>query len=95
MTEGQLSIRVRIHGRVQGVWYRGWASDEAQALGLPGWARNRSDDTVEAVFSGSADKVRTMVERCREGPPAARVDHIDESSETEAVAPGIRVLPTL
>ena len=41
-----------IEGRVQGVWYRGWAVQEAIRRGLAGWVRNRSDGSVEALFAG-------------------------------------------
>lgn len=61
------TIRVRITGRVQGVWYRGWAIGQARQLGLSGWVRNRQDGSVEAVLHGPELAVRTMVERCREG----------------------------
>lgn len=67
------AVRARIDGRVQGVWYRGWTVEQARALGLSGWVRNRSDGSVEAVFAGPADAVDAMIEACRQGPPAARV----------------------
>ncbi|WP_029007928.1 acylphosphatase [Azospirillum halopraeferens] len=70
------AVRVRIHGRVQGVWYRGWTVERATGLGLRGWVRNRADGTVEAVFAGSGDAVERMLVDCRAGPPAARVVHI-------------------
>ena len=53
-----ITVRVRISGRVQGVWYRGWTVDEARRLGLSGWVRNRRDGSVEAVFSGPEHVVR-------------------------------------
>ena len=65
-------LRVVISGRVQGVWFRGWASGVARGYGLDGWIRNRRDGTVEAVFAGPADAVDDMVRECRRGPPAAR-----------------------
>jgi acylphosphatase len=71
------TIRVVISGRVQGVWYRGWTVSEASGAGLDGWVRNRSDGTVEAVFSGSSDGVNAMIEACRSGPPAAKVTGIE------------------
>ena len=89
-----IAIRVRIHGRVQGVWYRGWAVDEARALGLSGWVRNRQDGTVEAVLAGPEPAVRAMVQRCAEGPPGARVSRVDEQPEAGPVDPGFRQLPT-
>lgn len=70
------AIRARIHGRVQGVWYRGWTVDTASAFGLNGWVRNRSDGTVEAVFAGPSASVDRMLESCRQGPPAASVHDI-------------------
>jgi acylphosphatase len=90
----EIAVRVTIEGRVQGVWYRGWAADQATELGLRGWVRNRRDGTVEAVFAGPKEVVRLMIERCREGPPAASVKGIEERPETDPVGPGFRQLPT-
>ncbi|MBI5121773.1 MAG: acylphosphatase [Rhodospirillales bacterium] len=70
---GLKSVHVRISGRVQGVWFRGWTVEQARRLGLRGWVRNRADGTVEAVFQGSDAAVETMLKLCREGPPSARV----------------------
>ena len=79
--------KLRIHGRVQGVWYRGWSVDTARGLGLRGWVRNRADGTVEMLVRGEEEAVRRMIERCHEGPPAARVERIDvEDSDEEAPA---------
>lgn len=69
--------RVRVFGRVQGVWYRGWTVETARRRGLCGWVRNRSDGSVEAVFSGPAAAVEAMIAACREGPPAARVTAVE------------------
>ena len=88
------AVCVRIEGRVQGVWYRGWTEDRAAALGLSGWVRNRRDGSVEAVFSGPAEIVRAMVDECRRGPPAARVSRVVEEPCAEPVPPGFRTLPT-
>ena len=74
-----LAIRVRIKGRVQGVWFRGWTMDEARRRGLAGWVCNRRDGSVEALFSGREAAVREMVSLCREGPPAARVTAVIET----------------
>lgn len=65
-----------IIGRVQGVFYRGWMVEQARALGIKGWVRNRTDGSVEAVVAGPAEVVEEIIARCREGPSAARVDDI-------------------
>jgi acylphosphatase len=89
------TVRVRIRGRVQGVWYRGWTVDQARRLGLSGWVRNRTDGSVEAVFSGPECAVRTAIDLCRQGPPAALVDEVTEEPEPSPVAPGFRQAPTV
>jgi acylphosphatase len=89
------TVRVRIKGRVQGVWYRGWTVDQARRLGLSGWVRNRSDGSVEAVFSGPEHVVRAAINLCRQGPPTALVSEITEELEPGPVPPGFRQAPTV
>jgi acylphosphatase len=73
--------RVVVHGRVQGVFFRGSTVERAREVGVNGWVRNRPDGTVEAVFEGSAAQVQEMVRFCREGPPWARVERVEEFEE--------------
>ena len=68
---------VWIAGRVQGVFFRAYAIDAGQLIGVTGWVRNSPDGRVEAVFEGEADKVEKMVEWCREGSPMSRVDRVE------------------
>lgn len=87
--------RLLIHGRVQGVWYRGWAVDTAHSLGLAGWVRNRRDGTVEAVVQGDEDAVDRFIALAREGPPAARVERIELKEEEPAALSGFEQRATL
>ncbi|HXV25451.1 MAG TPA: acylphosphatase [Alphaproteobacteria bacterium] len=89
------TVRVRIIGRVQGVWFRGWTIDQAHELQLHGWVRNRRDGSVEAVISGSPDLVEEMVGRCRIGPAAAAVDRVEVVETAEMVAFGFHQKPTV
>ncbi len=91
---GKRTVRVRITGRVQGVCYRTWAEKNANALGLSGWVRNRRDGAVEALFSGAAGQVGAMLERCREGPPAAVVREVAIVEEGGVAPPDFAVLRT-
>jgi acylphosphatase len=50
-------------------------------LGVFGWVRNRRDGKVEVVAEGPEEKVRELALWCRKGPPAARVSHVEETSE--------------
>lgn len=74
---GGLRAHTRIEGRVQGVYFRVRAVEQAQALGLSGWVRNRKDGTVELVAEGPVDAVEALLAWCAHGPDGARVDHID------------------
>jgi Acylphosphatases len=89
------TVRVRIEGRVQGVWYRGWTVREASERGLAGWVRNRSDGSVEAVFSGPKPAVDAMLEACWEGPPAARVTRVTPVAAPEPESERFLPLATL
>ena len=78
-----LARRVRVTGRVQGVWFRAWTHEQANELGIAGWVRNCDDGAVEAHIEGAADPVDRLIEKMRSGPPAARVDNL----QLEDVAP--------
>jgi acylphosphatase len=94
-------LHVTIRGRVQGVGYRAWIEHQAMASRLEGWVRNRSDGSVEALFSGPAGIVANMVALCRRGPPSARVEAVTEEPagtgelDLRRTGEGFSVLPTV
>jgi len=69
--------RVVVHGRVQGVGFRYALARAAQTRGVAGWARNRADGSLEAVFEGDADSVESLIRFCHEGPRGAEVDRVE------------------
>lgn len=73
--------RLRISGKVQQVYYRAWFVDQARALGLDGWVRNRADGTVEALVQGPAERVDAIVAKARQGSPASRVTEVIVSED--------------
>jgi len=77
MISEKARVHVLIKGRVQGVFFRASTRDEARALGLAGWVRNRPDGRVEAVFEGDRLVVENMLAWCRKGPPYAYVDNLE------------------
>ncbi len=81
VANGLLRRRVVVHGRVQGVWFRGSTETEAQRTGACGWVRNLRDGSVEAVFEGTRDAVETMVRYCHTGPRGAVVERVDVTLE--------------
>lgn len=76
MNTGKKRVRMRIEGRVQGVYFRATAQREAEALGVTGFVRNLPDGAVEALAEGEETAVDRLVEWCRHGPPGARVTRV-------------------
>jgi acylphosphatase len=68
--------RVRVAGRVQGVFFRAETQSRARSLGLAGWVRNAPDGSVEAIFEGPDEQVRSMLEWSRRGPRHADVQDL-------------------
>ena len=90
-----LQARLTVTGRVQGVGYRDWAITTGVRLGLTGWVRNRRDGVVEALIVGDEHAVGQMIEACRRGPAAARVEEIDvEPVDLDILPAGFTLLPT-
>jgi acylphosphatase len=73
--------RLRIHGRVQGVWFRESMRQEAERLGIAGWVRNCHDGTVESVVQGTNLAVEAITEWARRGPERAFVTRLEEAEE--------------
>lgn len=73
----KITRRLRIHGRVQGVYFRESMRQRAEQLKVTGWVRNRSDGSVEALVQGEPFAVDAMLEWARRGPDSARVDSVE------------------
>lgn len=71
-----LQLHVSITGTVQGVFFRAETKRAADSLNVRGWVRNRRDGSVEAVFEGDEEAIKSMVQWCRTGPRAASVDQV-------------------
>ncbi|MHA7602412.1 acylphosphatase [Alicycliphilus sp. T452] len=84
-----IARHLRIHGRVQGVYYRQSMSEAAHRLGVRGWVRNRRDGSVEALAAGPAPAVQALIDWARAGPPAARVERVDVQEADAAQLPGL------
>ena len=66
-----------ISGRVQGVFYRASAQEEATRLGLTGEIANLRDGNVAAIAEGRRESVEQFIAWCRRGPPSARVENVE------------------
>ncbi len=92
-----MARHLRIAGQVQGVGYRASFHEQACALGLAGWVRNRSDGSVEAVVSGAPEAIESITGWARQGPRTARVSDVavSEIEDASVRQNDFVVLPTL
>jgi acylphosphatase len=72
---------IRIHGKVQGVGYRFFATRVARRLGLKGWIRNNRDGSVETMVEGETATIDEWIEELREGPRYAEVTSVEQESK--------------
>ena len=78
MTLKQLNIRV--HGKVQGVWFRKFVKDMADNLKVKGIVMNEPDKTVFIVAQGNSEQLNDFITYCKQGPRLAEVSnlHVEE-----------------
>jgi|ERR1700740_1516431 acylphosphatase len=69
-------LRLIVTGRVQGVFFRRAAVNEARALGLKGFARNRPEGSVEILAEGERSNLEVLLAWSRQGPPHAHVEDV-------------------
>lgn len=69
-------MKCRVSGRVQGVWFRAGTREQAQRLGLTGYARNLPDGSVEVLACGADNALSELKRWLQQGTAAARVDDL-------------------
>jgi acylphosphatase len=74
-----ISVRVRVSGMVQGVYYRAFTRAKAQDLGVKGWVQNLPGGGVEAVLEGERKKVGELLSMMKVGPAGAMVSGMEIS----------------
>jgi len=93
MSNAKQRMHVIVRGRVQGVFFRAWTQGVAKSLGLTGWVRNLADGGVELEAEGNVQALEDLLQRCKEGPPAARVDDLQcDWSSAEGNFQGFEVI---
>ena len=73
----QVCKKIRVRGRVQGVFFRSFTEQHAKALKLSGWTCNEIDGSVSVFACGLEEQLNQLIELLRQGPVAARVDDLE------------------
>ncbi len=70
-----VSVRVIVHGRVQGVYFRAFTASQVSELGLTGYVRNLPDwHSVEVQAEGERTRLERLIEHLKVGPPGSKVE---------------------
>lgn len=84
-------VKLRIFGKVQGVFFRASTQAKAEELGLRGWVKNEPNGNVTVVAQGESGAVQQLVEWCHEGPKYASVSKVEIETNSEELEPGFRI----
>lgn len=88
MSDGDVCRRYHVSGRVQGVFYRASAREQARRLGLAGWVRNLDDGRVEAVARGPLEALSAFADWLAQGPDGAAVSAVtSEAADAQTPRP--------
>ena len=70
------TMRIKVTGKVQGVFFRQSTQERAYDLNIKGTVRNCDDDSVEIIATGNKEQLDKLISWCRRGPPRARVINV-------------------
>ena len=74
------TIKIKVIGKVQGVWFRASTRNKALDLGLCGIVKNLPDGSVYIETTGSDNQLKALIDWCHSGPPHARVDRVEHET---------------
>ena len=76
--EKQVARTYRVQGRVQGVGFRYFVKQSADALGVRGFVRNEDDGGVFVYAVGEPDAVSRLAGAIHQGPRLSLVRTVEE-----------------
>jgi len=74
--EEKARLHVIISGHVQGIFFRAFVKKAANVYGVTGWVKNNADGTVEVIAEGVKEKLEKLLNSCKMGPPAAKIQNV-------------------
>ena len=69
-------LNIKVYGLVQGVFFRATAKEQADKLGITGFARNEPDNTVYIEAEGEENQLNKFIKWCNIGPSMAQVEKV-------------------
>ena len=75
-----IALRIKVSGKVQGVFFRASTKGRAEELGICGWVKNESDGSVLIEAEGEEGSMNEFLNWCKAGPLMSKVENV--STET-------------
>ena len=74
---GKKAVKIKVHGRVQGVGFRYSTVQAAVRTTVQGWVRNEWDGAVLIYCEGESSAVDRFIKWCKKGPSLAYVSSLE------------------
>lgn len=71
------AFKATVFGKVQGVWFRDSARQEAAKLNVVGWIKNMPDGTVYLEAEGEDENLKSLEKWLNVGSHYSRVDKVE------------------
>lgn len=85
------TLRIKIKGVVQGVFFRKFVKENAEKLGIRGYVRNLEDGSIELVIEGKDEKVNELLDKCKKGPKYSEIKDIEIEEINHQGLEGFRI----
>ncbi len=70
-------LKIKVTGKVQGVWFRKYTKDQAQALNIKGFVRNEPDGSVYIEAESAQEKqIHKFLQWLHQGAPLSKVNNV-------------------
>jgi len=86
------TVNLLIKGKVQGVYYRFAAKEEADKLGITGWVKYINEGRVEIMATGAEEQLEQFITWCHKGPEKAVVAQVIVTPLSEEKFEGFSVI---
>lgn len=70
-------LKIKIYGKVQGVFFRHSTIKKAQSLNICGFVKNEADGSVYIEAEGENKKIKNFLQWCYEGPQTAKITKVN------------------
>lgn len=86
------SLRIIVHGRVQGVGFRQFTAGKARQYRIRGQVRNMPDGTVECIAQADEATMKRFLADLQKGPLFSRVDRVITEETRATELPDFRIV---